>query len=1484
MASSSVGDNQLQRIIRDLHDAVLELSKEHKECAEPITDDSSNLHKFFYKLEYLLQFDQKEKTTFLGQRKDYWDYFCDCLIKIKGANDGIRFVKSIPELKTSLGKGRAFIRYSLVHQRLADTLQQCLINQKVTSDWYYARSPFLRSHLTADIINHLYELNQIQFDVAARGYDLDADWPTFARQTLGTPAYSWKPPSRCSSVNSLVSSYSHSQAQEFLPIPDLSHNLLGELGELGEPSPCSIAENLRIELDQSELRQQELLVQVQELGKEAAELKGVIKELKGQLLLTQKSSDDTRTSDAIRNSEVGKQEAENHLHTCRETVNSELQVRLTAAENRNMELLSKLDEALKEKGQQTASYCDSAWKIQELLDKLKTAEEERLEAKREAEDRGRHSERLSQELKLREDELKICEEKLAKIKAGAREEREEALRRLEELQGAVGRIQGALTLKEKESGNLRAQLQDLQASLECRERQAEELRKRLQEEREEVEQRWSASSSQNEELESELVDLRKALKNREKELSISSERIKHLEEQLEKLNVDKESLSCKPADNELSSCDQIENLEEYKNQCSDLIEINAKLLQTVRKSEESINELAESKAALLDQLSSLRASEKHLKDRLEMAKMSVEDREKKLIDENLHLEEIIQKAIVQKEESDAKLKRLELENRELTEAQFLVKKELSTTHEEVDILTAKASKLEKNFAVSQKSQADLLDKLQETETKLREQTVQCGLLQARVGELENRTAELHDEKGAAESNEKMQKLHDEHQTSSMETKEAPFRLVIAEAQLELNLREVHRLQEEVVELRAQLMAGTEERMKVQALQEVTEASREDLRVLAEQLKAQVEELNRRHVDEILRSREREESLVRERDGEAQARAGLAAEITASREELHKLKQRYDALCVENSESREALHRANTETAELGVHVCMLTAENEEARLRWESLSTRLQELEEEAAQEAERLSTCIEQLRQENQQLRSQVCMEGDLLETKQLLQDKLSKAQQDAEAVQETSQEEIHTLQFQLSSQAMSHSNEVQALTETLEEAKLQVKTEQGNVASLENKIRELETQNQRYCQQIEEKNIQMAQSENLIQQKENELIHLKGNLSRTEDRLAAAQQACQELSENLQRLTNDRQSIDLKTAAELDDLYRTKINLEERLVELIREKDALWQKTDALEFEQKLRDEETERDVNYCLGCHSQFSFWLRKYTCRLCGRPFCYYCCSNTVTTQQGGSKERCCLDCYNQHSAVVERHPQEEPVNSAPGTPFRRLLQAGRAVTGAGGADEGDKQDDGVFDIITEEEVSGVYDSDSHSLATACSPAHGQQGAAQLSNSNSAGDLTSEDTEDLSTAVQDAEICLLKSGERTLSADFTVDEISSFGDSSRELFIKSSCYSTISFTINSPGPTVTWTFTSEPKSISFSVVYRDSADTPLEQAKVLIPLTRCNSHKETIQGELKVRNPGEYTLIFDNSFSRFISKKVLYHLSLAKPVVYDGSDLL
>ncbi|GAA6097543.1 FYVE and coiled-coil domain-containing protein 1, partial [Tachysurus ichikawai] len=206
----------------------------------------------------------------------------------------------------------------------------------------------------------------------------------------------------------------------------------------------------------------------------------------------------------------------------------------------------------------------------------------------------------------------------------------------------------------------------------------------------------------------------------------------------------------------------------------------------------------------------------------------------------------------------------------------------------------------------------------------------------------------------------------------------------------------------------------------------------------------------------------------------------------------------------------------------------------------------------------------------------------------------------------------------------------------------------------------------------------------------------------------------------------------------------------------------------------------------------------------------------------------------------------------------------------------------KHDDGVYDIITDDEVNGLYDSDTLSQTTAES----LDGEAESRNTQEPGvsgkAMVTEVQEEMPPSVQDAEIHLLKSGELASLVLLHIEEIRQFGDASRELFIKSSCYSIISITVHEHGHAVGWVFSSEPKSISFSVVYRESTNTPEEQAKVLIPLTRCNAHKETIRGQLKARNPGVYTLIFDNSYSRFISKKVNYHLTTEKPVIYDGSD--
>ncbi|XP_071591953.1 FYVE and coiled-coil domain-containing protein 1 isoform X5 [Heliangelus exortis] len=964
MAATS-GESQLQRIIRDLQDAVTELSKEFKEGGEPITDDSVNLQKFSYKLEYLLQFDQKEKNTLLGNRKDYWDYFCDCLAKVKGANDGIRFVKSITELRTSLGKGRAFLRYSLVHQRLADTLQQCFMNTKVTSDWYYARSPFLNSKMSSDIVGQLYELTDVQFDLASRGYDLDAAWPTFARRTLsslGSSAYLWKPPSRSSSMSSLVSNYL--QAQEFPSSPDANSSLNVEHLEGFE--------EMRVELDQAELRQRELQDRIHHLELENQELQAAVSLQKEQV-------------------EVEKEKSNNYSEE-------------------NSRLIKIITELQKQ--------CEVSHSTQSTVH-----------------------------------DLQKC---LQSLELNAVEQQKEYSTKLEQL----------VTSKEDCASKLQVLNQELEASRA-------------------------------------LVAM--------KDLYINDLKAK------------------------LSSTEQ-------------------KNLNFLEKVDAALEEKGQQATAHCDSALQIQA---------------------------------------------------------------------------------------------------LLEKLQETEKEKAD----------------------------------MQRLNDEH---------------------------------------------------------------------VSQLKAAREELQ-------------------------------------LREEAQKeLESRYNRLTVDSKEESEKLHG---------------------------SLETVAKELD-----------------------------------------------ALQKALSLKETEMAELQT----------------QAVSEECGNIRGQLEEQRRQLHAAEEEIAELQAANTNLSRKLDEAREQLSESESARLQKEEEVTSLRELLARIQKEADEAKEKMMDYSEKLSKVAADRDSSDQKLFAELDDLTRTKQFLEERLIELIRDKDALWQKSDALEFQQKLSAEQRwqgDTEVNHCLDCQREFSWMVRRHHCRMCGRIFCYYCCNNYMVTKPGGKKERCCRACFTKPRVIVDNaddsgssaNQEESPASlESPGSPPERAFVANETSK---------LPDDAAFDIITDEELCQVQESES---------LHDESQMERDSLDRSVTDLNStcnsstyDESEEWQVA-QDAEICLLKSGEIMIKLPLTVEEILNFGEGNRELFIKSSTYSIIPITVAEMGLTISWIFSSDPKSISFSVVYQESEDTPLDQCKVLIPMTRCNSHKETIRGQVKVRNSGIYTLIFDNTFSRFISKRVFYHLTIERPVIYDGSD--
>ncbi|XP_058494259.1 FYVE and coiled-coil domain-containing protein 1 [Solea solea] len=1512
----TVGESQLQRIIRDLHEAVAELAKEYKETGEPITDDSANLHKFSYKLEYLLQFDQKEKRTFLGTKKDYWDYFSDCLAKIKGANDGIRFVKSITELKTSLGKGRAFIRYSLIHQRLADTLQQCLMNQRVTSDWYYARSPFLKPHLSVDIINHLYELNEVLFDMASRGHDLDAAWPTFARRTLGSansPGHMWKPPSRSSSINSLASTYSQ-QAHEFPSSPDFGHSLLNDLNE-SLPScteDVSTVEDLRLELDQSELKHRELLDNVQQLGEEASELRGIVVELQSQLdvsLAAQEAQQGLQVEFKALQMREGALYKEVEAHRSKEKAmeaeHAQLQKNLAAADTKNMELMAKLDGVLNEKGQQAASHFDSAQKIHELLDRLKEAERGKMEAVTEAEEKKRQTERLQEELRFKEAAAKDGETKLGALVTSSSAENAILLVKVEEQCSALDKLQGALTLREKEASTLQRQLQDLKKSLKEKEKEVEMVKRKAHEDKDAMHKNVDLKET----LEREITSLKEHVQKKEAKLTSTCETLHKLETKNQSLNTEREKLTATLTELEGNMKEQAIKVEDYMTQNANLMELNEKLRTTVKKNEELKKEMAENRSVLEAELASVRASEKQLRGQLDDTKLTVDEKEKLLREENCKLDESLQRATMAAKLAETTLKQLEQENQGLREEQDAVKTALSRMQADLKNVHGQIGELEKNLGASLKNEAALQEQLKTKEGLLVSREEAIVELQSMLKSLEAREKELHIAKADAEAtcakqtelikrvtSEKqvMEKSQlESHAVQVKENQEVTGKLTVVEGQLELNLKEVSRLQAEILDLRVQVQRSEEERLKFEAQLEVTAAQRDDLKTLTEQLKSQTEALNQKHIAELMECKKKEEALIRNCDREVAAHAELAISEAAIREKLSNLKAQNDRLVLENSEKGEGLHRANTEMAELGMTICKLSAEKEEALEHWTNDAASITEL----MKQVELQEECMTELRLENNRIRGELTQKETLPGTIVELQEQLEKARNQLQGVKESSREELKAIKFQMSSDSMNHQTQMKNVNEQLDKVKTQLQEELKNLSIFQAKVSELEAENAQLLLLTGEKDAHITKTEAIIRESEREILQLTDAGSRAEEAHMSVQKLCEELKQKLDATSAENQNQYLTMTAEIDDLNRTKTNLEERLIELIRDKDALWQKSDALEFEQKLRAEErwwlVDKEATHCLDCQGQFTWWLRRHHCRLCGRIFCYYCSNNFVLTKHSGKKERCCRECYSQHSAVVERFTQAElspsdteppppppPPEAGPQSPPEPAQYKPTPTVTV--SDPSNRSDDGVFDIITEEEVNGVYDSDTNSQATGGSMDGENDRQPPGATALDAGDVTPDDPEESVPTVQDSEIVLLKSGEVTMSVPLSIDGICQFGDGSRELFIKSSCYSVITIVVEDHGPTISWMFNSEPKSISFSVVYQESTESQAEQSKVLIPLTRCNSHKETIRGQLKVRNPGLYMLIFDNSFSRFISKKVFYHLTMEKPIIYDGSD--
>uniref|UniRef100_A0ABI7ZAF3 FYVE and coiled-coil domain containing 1 n=1 Tax=Felis catus TaxID=9685 RepID=A0ABI7ZAF3_FELCA len=1384
--ASPIAESQLQRIIRDLQDAVTELSKEFKEAGEPITDDSTSLHKFSYKLEYLLQFDQKEKATLLGNRKDYWDYFCACLAKVKGANDGIRFVKSIPELRTSLGRGRAFVRYSLVHQRLADTLQQCFMNTKVT------------------------------------------------RRTLaaGSSAYLWRPPSRSSSMSSLVSNYL--QTQETASSFDLSSPLHNEALEGFD--------EMRLELDQLEVREKQLQEQVHQLdtenqglratvslqgeqlqtererGRAAAEdnarLTRLVAELQKQWEVTQAAQSAVKElQECLRALERGAAEKEEDSHSALRRLESVLQPlarELEAAwgspdrkspRSAEQEADSVPAPVPDTPGRRKPLPGDPAPGTQELGEKLRALEREHAEVQELSRQQSAQLGQLAEELRLKEE-----------ARAGLEH-------RLEELAG-----------KGQEATRLRRQLHEALAHLSSLEEELAEVR---QEERQRRQEKGL--------LEQEAGALARQLRVLEAQLAQLSQHVGDLEEQRQQLARDRDHLSQKVG--------ALERLAEQPGPPG------ATPRQASRGPEEGPRSPQEGQTGGPETPGS--------------------GREERLQQADGELKKELQKALERNQLLEGKLQALQADYQALQQREAAIRSSLASLESEQASIRHMGDQMEASLLAVRKAKETMRAHAAEKEAALRSKEAECQQLQEAVGQCRQRAEAQERELKALES-------QCQRQTQLIETLRAekgqqglgpPEGTAPREpgAQLAPSQAEPEARQGEagVPDLQAELQAALGDREKAQSQLSVAEAALREHRALVQQLQEQNEALKKARGREPPQGSGHEGALREDRAEEEQSQAGHG-----SREAP-----------LGQAEPREQLPGASADTAEPHGHRCTQLVEKQQAE---EALARAVQELRdarEAASREREGLEHRVAGLQREKDSLQERLKVAEEAARSLPGLQAQLAQAEQRAQSLQEAAHEELSALKFQLSTEIMDHQSRLKAASEDCGSLRAQLEERGRQLQAAEEAAERLKATQAELGEKLNCTSKRLAECQAALRKKDEEGAVLRESLDRTQKELEKATTKIQEYYNRLCQEVTNREKNDQKMLADLDDLNRTKQYLEERLIELLRDKDALWQKSDALEFQQKLSAEERwlgDAEASHCHDCKREFSWMVRRHHCRICGRIFCYYCCNNYVLTKHGGKKERCCRACFRKFSDGPGS-PDSASSGTSQGEPSPALSPApGRAGPQAAGGQGVDADcrppDDAAFDIITDEELCQIQESGSSPETPTETDSLDPNMPEQDAVSNS---LTPEDTEDMLLG-QDAEVCLLKSGELMIKLPLTVEEIANFGESNRELFVRSSTYSVIPITVAEAGLTISWVFSSDPKSISFSVVFQEAEDTPLDQCKVLIPTTRCSSHKENIQGQLKVRTPGIYMLIFDNTFSRFVSKKVFYHLTVDRPVIYDGSD--
>ncbi|XP_060053298.1 RUN and FYVE domain-containing protein 1 isoform X2 [Erinaceus europaeus] len=135
--------------------------------------DHAPLQQFFVVMEHCLKHGLKVKKSFIGQNKSFFGPL-ELVEKLcPEATDIATSVRNLPELKTAVGRGRAWLYLALMQKKLADYLKVLIDNKHLLSEFYEPEALMIEEEGTV-IVGLLVGLNVLDANLCLKGEDLDS--------------------------------------------------------------------------------------------------------------------------------------------------------------------------------------------------------------------------------------------------------------------------------------------------------------------------------------------------------------------------------------------------------------------------------------------------------------------------------------------------------------------------------------------------------------------------------------------------------------------------------------------------------------------------------------------------------------------------------------------------------------------------------------------------------------------------------------------------------------------------------------------------------------------------------------------------------------------------------------------------------------------------------------------------------------------------------------------------------------------------------------------------------------------------------------------------------------------------------------------------------------------------------------------------------------------------------------------------------------